>query len=649
MFNILKTKKKQTLPTDEALDYNKLPVMTADELIQFTGQQTRILSIQRIINLDKERFQVLYLDVIYRFAELIQLMPASQAHHHAVPGGLLIHTLEVIEGAMRLRKEYKLPAFAEPEVQERERHAWTYAVFATAILHDIGKRVTLCNFITDKGVMYSAFEDQYLPQTRHKTYKIVFNSAKYHPLHEQIGLTFTDIFPEVGRKFIFSHLHILKEMCAYIHGDKFNAGMIGEIIRQADQKSTGESLAHSPTRKFKGANQENIGERLMTQLRLMIASNDFVINKPNANIYTSDSGYTYCVSKVIVDALREQLAKNNEMDIPADNNRIFDIFQEYGFVETNHYSGKSIHYIRIFHLGNNRVFTVLKFKTAKLFQVLPQEFEGKIEEVKDRTSENTAHIAADINHRTELPQSFPQDTETESASKTATASMTTPVATPEAQSTETTKVSTETETATHLETDIIDDLIADADGAGFHEPPFVTEASHESGATTAYKSVAEPVNTETVTDQKPIQPENQQIDLAADFLRWCREKLKEKVIVINESNGLIQKVSYGNTAVIAVVTPRIFSEYADSIGLPNPTEKSTFSKVQSAIHKSKLNIPAARGQIHPYKIKKSINNPLNGNIRISHYLFTIEVFCQNDEALMQIIKRIENNTNLVKV
>ena len=79
------------------LDYRELPVMTAEELFSFTKQQTRLRNIKRIVQIDDTRYRILYQEVIERFAELVQLMPASQAHHHAVPGGLFIHTLEVME------------------------------------------------------------------------------------------------------------------------------------------------------------------------------------------------------------------------------------------------------------------------------------------------------------------------------------------------------------------------------------------------------------------------------------------------------------------------------------------------------------------------------------------------------------------------
>lgn len=613
---------QQTSIINDELDYERLPVLSAAELISFTEQQNRIRSIKRIIKIDDMRFKLLYLDVIYTFAELVQLMPASQAHHHAVPGGLFIHTLEVIEEAISLRQQYKLPAFAEQEVQERERHVWTYAVFAAAILHDIGKRVTLCNFLVDNTI-YSAY-DNCLPTTPHKNYKIGFNETKYHHIHEQIGLTFIDIFPQIGRKFLFSHLHVVKEMIAYIHGDKFNAGMIGEIIRKADQKSTGQSLAHTPTRKFQGATVENIGERLMTQLRLMIASNDFIVNKPNANIYTKN-GYTYCVSKVIVDNIREELIKNNEVDIPRDNNRIFDIFQEYGFVEVNHYTGKSIHYISIYHHGNQRVFTVLKFLTAKLFQVIPTDFDGEIEEVKDRESATKKVVSEAIVLNSE--QNADEKPQKNINAETSDDPFTTHPDT------------------THPEPDA-ENLNNCNEAEIIKVESSVTNNSSTDVFAKTSESQTETPKPETKEEKTEVKSASK--SLAKEFLQWCHKNIVDKSIIINESNSVIQKVAYNGESVIAVVTPRIFILYAQENDMPNPKDKSTFTKIQSAIHKEKLNIKAPYGQIHNYKIKKSLNNPVNDNIKIRHYLFTVENFCGDDSHIKEIILRLTDNTNLIK-
>ncbi len=59
--------------------------------------------------------------------------------------------------------------------------------------------------------------------------------------------------------------------------------------------------------------------------------------------------------------------------------------------------------------------------------------------------------------------------------------------------------------------------------------------------------------------------------------------------------------------------------------------------------------PNHQGQIHIYKIKKSINNPMNGNIKIRHYLFEIDKFAEEDTEFMEIMEKIGVNSNLVGV
>ncbi|MGY0399629.1 MAG: MobH family relaxase [Ostreibacterium sp.] len=594
--------------------------MTAEELIKFTGQQNRVRSIKRIVQIDDRHWQSMYLDVIYHFAEIIQLMPASQAHHHAVPGGLLIHTLEVIEQAMNLRQKYTLPAFAEQEVQNRERHVWSYAVFVAAILHDVGKRITMCQFICDDDKAHSPF-DKPISETGKKYYKLVFLDTKYHAMHEQIGLTLIDIIPSIGKSFLFSHLNIIKEMMSYIHGEKRKDNIIAEIIQLADQKSTGASLLHSPTHKFKGASIENMGQRIMTQLRQMIASNNFPINKANANIYTTKDGHTYGVSKIIVDGIREEMAKNNETDIPADNNRIFDIFQEYGLAEINPRTGKLIHTICIYHNGSTRVFTVLKFKTEKLFMTVPPNFEGIIEEVanKNIVQQPSTPIGASLKPSTpEAENETPVVSEAENSISNAGADD--PFAKP----------------ATDIKVSLLENETNDNTGTEIHTTAKSPQGDNESESTTKKLSKPAPVKDVSELDQK----------LASDFMDWCREQIIKKKIVINESSGQIQKVKFKGTSVIAVVTPRIFSEFAQILGLPNPKDKGTFTKIQSAIHKAKLNIPAPRGQIHVFKILKSLNNPMGGNIKIRHYLFTIDNFCEDNDILKAIVDTVEDNKNL---
>ena len=287
-----------------------------------------------------------------------------------MPGGLFVHTLEVLEYALTGRQQYKLPLFASEKQQEDERHLWTYAVFLAAILHDVGKRLTLCRLILDDGCELPPFSaDPATLAGRH--YRIVFNDPKYHALHEQIGLAFAGhLLPPLAQDFILPRLHVMQQLMGHIHGNPDAADIIGKIVREADQKSTGESLQHIPARQFKGATLENIGERLMTRLRHLLA-----------------------------DTLRQSLNEDGQTDIPHDNNRIFDILGEHGFAERNA-DGKVMHYLKRTLQGKSDTYTVLKFRTARLLTTQPPPFPGDLAEVAGREESAPAYTAATKTART---------------------------------------------------------------------------------------------------------------------------------------------------------------------------------------------------------------------------------------------------------
>ena len=86
-------------------DGNVLPVLTADQLYSRLSLHNRLRGIRRKVAIDPQRFEAMYGKPIARYCEVVQLLPASQAHHHAYPGGLIVHTLSVIEYAINERQK----------------------------------------------------------------------------------------------------------------------------------------------------------------------------------------------------------------------------------------------------------------------------------------------------------------------------------------------------------------------------------------------------------------------------------------------------------------------------------------------------------------------------------------------------------------
>jgi len=71
-------------------------------------------------SLSRQQFNTLYAVPLNRYAELVQQFPASESHHHAYPGGMLDHGLEIVAYALKLRQSHLLPAGAAPEDQSAQ-------------------------------------------------------------------------------------------------------------------------------------------------------------------------------------------------------------------------------------------------------------------------------------------------------------------------------------------------------------------------------------------------------------------------------------------------------------------------------------------------------------------------------------------------
>ena len=133
MFGFIKKKKKNDL---------YLPVLRAEQLLGRDKNPEAITSIKRNVGVSERLFDELYLYSIRQCAELVQSCPASEAHHHAQPGGLLAHILESCAASLQMRKGRILPVGESPEISSRLADLYTYAVFAGALLHDIAKPLT---------------------------------------------------------------------------------------------------------------------------------------------------------------------------------------------------------------------------------------------------------------------------------------------------------------------------------------------------------------------------------------------------------------------------------------------------------------------------------------------------------------------------
>ncbi|MGE0116206.1 MAG: MobH family relaxase, partial [Steroidobacteraceae bacterium] len=366
------------------MNLSQLQIQNAAQLEQVIDLENLLRSIRRLVAIHQQtHWNALYQPVLDRFLESCQLAPASMAHHHAGPGGLAAHTLESVEIALQLRKPLVLPRRADPDTSARQEHVWTYALFLAVLLHDLGKLTTSIRIRLRSGKNSGQYLTPYvkLEPLLGAAYEIEFATAPYK-LHTRIASAFLHIIPKPGMAWLNQYPDILAHLCAWLYGDLYEAGIIGELAQKADGESVARNLKNNGDRvRFPGAPAIPLIDRLMIGLRQMLEHNELKLNGAGADGWC-DGLHLWLVCGTVAKKLIDYLRQVGMANIPTDNNRIFDTLQEHGFIVPTD-TGKAIWHTIVTGPQDNPFrfeLTMLKFEVARLLPPTrrPTPFAGAI-------------------------------------------------------------------------------------------------------------------------------------------------------------------------------------------------------------------------------------------------------------------------------
>ena len=371
-----------------------LPVLSARALFKELKVEGRIEQIRVLSAFPPETFNLVCLPALSAFAERVQLAPASEAHHHSGPGGMIEHTLEVVDIGLRLRKGYILPQGALAEEIMLGEHQWTYGVFVGALLHDIGKPIADHIITLDNGAVWSPSAGSLL-QTGAKHYRIDFNRERQYHLHTQLAMTMLPlIVPTAGREWLAKDQRLMAQLTAWLYGDNHKAGALGEILVQADMKSVRMNLGAGTRVQLATAKEMPLVDKLLRSLRMLIIDEKLPLNRNGGAGWVYD-GFVWLVCARAVNTIREQLLADGHGGIPTANDRVFDILAEHKACELTP-TGHSVWHVLVKGDNYQHAMTVLKFHLSVLYSSpasYPKPMNGAIE-VVDPASKGRAETPA---------------------------------------------------------------------------------------------------------------------------------------------------------------------------------------------------------------------------------------------------------------
>lgn len=345
----------------------------ADELLNTPRRQKLLTYIWQRTSIPRVQFNQFYLEPIQRYATLVQQFPASESHHHAYLGGMLDHGLEVVAYALKLRQSYLLPVGSTPEEQAAQEQVWSAAIAYAALLHDIGKIAVDLHVEYENGQIWSPWHGVVT-----MPYRFKYNEHREYRLHNaSIGILYREIIDAKALDWLSQTPELWSLLLYALSGQTEHAGILGEIVKKADQASVSQELGGDPI-KVMSAPKHALQRKLLDGLRYLV-KNELKLNNAGASDgWLIDDGL-WLVSKTVIDKLRAYLLSQGISGIPSKNTALFDVMQEHVILLSN--GDKAIWNATIqSESGWSHTFTFLKIEPNLIWDSIdkPGSFNGSI-------------------------------------------------------------------------------------------------------------------------------------------------------------------------------------------------------------------------------------------------------------------------------
>ncbi|WP_223510708.1 MobH family relaxase [Pseudomonas sp. BF-R-05] len=387
MLSLFRHKRQKPLPPPTvSVAEGYLPIESAHSLLAAEHRRQLLDRIWQYTALSYAQFTQLYLNPIHRYAEQVQQLPASETHHHAYLGGMLDHGLELVACSLKLRQSYLLPTGAAPEDQAAQTDAWSAGIAYGALLHDIGKIAVDLLVERQDGRLWHPWQGSLDQPYRFRYIK----GRDYHLHGAAAGLLYSQILDRPILDWLSGFPSLWASLLYVLAGQYERAGVLGELVIQADRVSTAQNIGGNPNKALQ-APIHSLQHHLISGLRHLV-QNELKLNQPGATGWLTQDAL-WLVSKTVTDKLRAYLLSQSIEGIPSSNIAVFDELQSHGLVESTP-EGKAI-WTALIAQGNwQQSFTFLRLQPALIWgnEDRPEVFNG------------TVSVAAD-DHTTDAPLS----------------------------------------------------------------------------------------------------------------------------------------------------------------------------------------------------------------------------------------------------
>lgn len=298
----------------------------------------------------KKLFDVMYRDVIHRFAEYAHLIPASEDHHHRGPGGLLIHSLESAYNALVYAENKKFTKSGFVEIDKEMATRARYAAWLGGLLHDMGKilrdiHVDAVDVVSGVGkgdIQPAIHVPTWMPHMETlidwaKTHKVATYSVSFirNRKHNQHNVESGHLLPYIiGRGHALRYLVQAPSANLYSEVNRVLSGLdtdsyLSKAVREGDTFSTMKDMTVYYDAML-GVRNMSVGSRICVLMKL--AKSTWEWNTPGGCGWII-AGNCYLQWPTAIQSIIKSSVEHN-ISIPHDRMALVNLMENHGLIKT---------------------------------------------------------------------------------------------------------------------------------------------------------------------------------------------------------------------------------------------------------------------------------------------------------------------------
>ncbi|MCK0766771.1 TraI domain-containing protein [Chromohalobacter beijerinckii] len=494
---------------------------------------------------------------IQRYAELVQLLPASESHHHAYPGGMLDHALEMACYGLRLRQRHLLPPGAKPEDQSSAGELWSVAITYGALMHDVAKVLVDIEIHLEDGREWRLWHG-----TIPGPYRMRYRAGRDYHLHSAVNpLLAQQVLGARVLDWLMSQPRLFALLMYTISGHTERGGIIAELVHQADRASVAKALGGDPVQAL-AAPVESLQRKLAEGLCYLVREQFKLNQKGGVGWLTGDA--LWLVSPRAVNELKAHLYAQGIKSIPADLNRLYGELQAHGLIEEVS-EGKAVWQCEIVDGDWQQIFSMIKISTTLIWGVedRPPAFRGTLRVQGAGAADDREAEQPDLPRTPPAPEDLPTRSGASEAPPTAEAPSPAQAEPPSASNPETppTPDAPQSDPETALDDEILalfpateaQDLSSSCASDSQPTETKLSEIADRSCLSGSAKT--------ELSQVEAAQPPDAAADLGERFWQWLTTGLANHALVINDTKAPVHTVN----GTWFLVSPGIFKRFSKEI------------------------------------------------------------------------------------